>query len=189
MLRFEDDGNPGHPGLKNVLSTRWTPGCNDLRTIRHESGREPAGDIDYGAFQPMNPLALSAVSSLGSQDVEEEAISYYRDAVIQGGDGLPSQLQVPGKNVIDLERIERGLDTRTTVMLRNIPNKVDQQTLKEYVDTTSKAQYNFLYLRIGMSAMLATRSLTLSIHSTSLSLLRQNLGLNGTSLTQKRFWM
>jgi len=24
-----------------------------------------------------------------------------------------------------------------------------QQTLKEYVDTTSKAQYNFLYLRIG----------------------------------------
>lgn len=34
-------------------------------------------------------------------------------------------------------------------MLRNIPNKVDQQTLKDYVDSTSLGKYNFLYLRIG----------------------------------------
>lgn len=30
---------------------------------------------------------------------------------------LHSQMQVPGKNVIDLDRIARGLDTRTTVCL------------------------------------------------------------------------
>lgn len=60
-----------------------------------------------------------------------------------------SQLTIPGKNIIDLDRIVRGLDTRTTVMLRNIPNKVDQQTLKEYIDETSRGLYNFLYLRIG----------------------------------------
>ncbi|KAI5820212.1 RNA recognition motif 2, partial [Pyronema omphalodes] len=40
------------------------------------------------------------------------------------------------------------LDTRTTVMLRNIPNKVDQETLKSYIDETSRGLYNFLYLRI-----------------------------------------
>lgn len=34
-----------------------------------------------------------------------------------GGERLHSQMQVPGKNVIDLERIARGLDTRTTVYL------------------------------------------------------------------------
>lgn len=33
------------------------------------------------------------------------------------GERLHSQMQVPGKNVIDLERIARGLDTRTTVCL------------------------------------------------------------------------
>ncbi|KAL7270235.1 hypothetical protein RUND412_007065 [Rhizina undulata] len=65
-----------------------------------------------------------------------------------GPEKFATQPPVPGKNVIDLDRIARGLDTRTTVMLRNIPNKVDQQTLKEYVDTTSKGLYNFLYLRI-----------------------------------------
>lgn len=81
---------------------------------------------------------------------------------------IGNQMSIPGKNIIDLARIARGLDTRTTVMLRNIPNKVDQvglvlarflyliwltgnlqQTLKEYIDETSKGLYNFLYLRIG----------------------------------------
>ncbi|KAA8911095.1 RNA recognition motif 2-domain-containing protein [Sphaerosporella brunnea] len=62
--------------------------------------------------------------------------------------GSNQQISVPGKNIIDLDRIARGLDTRTTVMLRNIPNKVDQQTLKDYIDETSRGLYNFLYLRI-----------------------------------------
>ncbi|KAK9475014.1 RNA recognition motif 2-domain-containing protein [Dipodascopsis tothii] len=55
---------------------------------------------------------------------------------------------VPRNNIVDLERIARGLDTRTTLMLRNIPNKVDQAMLKEYIDRTNKGTYDFLYLRI-----------------------------------------
>lgn len=73
-----------------------------------------------------------------------------------GCDKDTSRLAVPGKNIIDLDRIVRGLDTRTTVMLRNIPNKVDQQTLKEYIDETSRGLYNFLYLRIGKPNLLPT---------------------------------
>jgi hypothetical protein len=57
--------------------------------------------------------------------------------------------ETPAKNAIDLDEILHGLDTRTTVMLRNIPNKVDQATLKDYLDETSAGLYNFLYLRIG----------------------------------------
>jgi len=70
------------------------------------------------------------------------------------------------KNTVDLERIAQGLDTRTTVslentpntkpfsksiqvMLRNIPNKVDQPALKDFLDSTSRGKYDFLYLRIG----------------------------------------
>ncbi|KAF8472448.1 RNA recognition motif 2-domain-containing protein [Kalaharituber pfeilii] len=60
---------------------------------------------------------------------------------------------VLNKNTVDLERISQGLDTRTTIMLRNIPNKVDQQTLKDYVDSTSRGKYNFLYLRIDFKNM------------------------------------
>lgn len=58
--------------------------------------------------------------------------------------GVVTRADVPKNNVIDLDRIARGLDTRTTVMLRNIPNKVDQQMLKQYVDVTNENTYDFL---------------------------------------------
>ncbi|KAI9810954.1 MAG: hypothetical protein M1827_005685 [Pycnora praestabilis] len=54
-------------------------------------------------------------------------------------------------NVVDVERIRRGLDVRTTIMLRNIPNKVDQAMLKEIVDETSFGKYDFMYLRIDFA--------------------------------------
>ncbi|MCJ1294659.1 hypothetical protein MMC34_006217 [Xylographa carneopallida] len=73
-------------------------------------------------------------------------------------------------NVVDVERIRQGLDVRTTVrtlfafkenyskitlttqiMLRNIPNKIDQAMLKEIVDDTSRGMYDFMYLRIDFA--------------------------------------
>ncbi|KAG4429448.1 hypothetical protein IFR05_015070 [Cadophora sp. M221] len=54
-------------------------------------------------------------------------------------------------NHVDIERIRAGIDVRTTVMLRNIPNKVDQAMLKEIVDESSFGRYDFMYLRIDFS--------------------------------------
>ncbi|ODV93815.1 hypothetical protein PACTADRAFT_61332 [Pachysolen tannophilus NRRL Y-2460] len=36
-------------------------------------------------------------------------------------------------------------------MIRNIPNKVDQQMLKEYIDLTNYGTYDFLYLRMDFA--------------------------------------
>lgn len=55
---------------------------------------------------------------------------------------------VPRKNTIDLNRVANGLDTRTTLMIRNIPNKFTQKMLQDWVDETSKGTYDFLYLRM-----------------------------------------
>jgi hypothetical protein len=71
-------------------------------------------------------------------------------------------------NHVDINRIRQGIDVRTTVsmralsanivksnepqvMLRNIPNKVDQAMLKEIVDESSFGRYDFMYLRIDFS--------------------------------------
>lgn len=54
-------------------------------------------------------------------------------------------------NVVDVERIRQGVDVRTTIMLRNIPNKIDQAMLKEIVDDTSRGNYDFMYLRIDFA--------------------------------------
>ncbi|KAA8572925.1 hypothetical protein EYC84_003476 [Monilinia fructicola] len=54
-------------------------------------------------------------------------------------------------NHVDINKINAGLDVRTTVMLRNIPNKVDQAMLKSIVDESSFGKYDFMYLRIDFS--------------------------------------
>lgn len=70
-------------------------------------------------------------------------------------------------NHVDVSRIRDGIDVRTTVnlptetardetdrvqiMLRNIPNKVDQAMLKRIVDESSWGKYDFMYLRIDFA--------------------------------------
>ncbi|EPQ62306.1 BgtA-20392 [Blumeria graminis f. sp. tritici] len=54
-------------------------------------------------------------------------------------------------NMVDINRIREGADVRTTIMLRNIPNKIDQSTLKSILDETSHGKYDFAYLRIDFS--------------------------------------
>ncbi|KAH8689710.1 putative meiosis protein MEI2 [Talaromyces proteolyticus] len=55
------------------------------------------------------------------------------------------------QNIVDVDRIRLGLDVRTTIMLRNIPNKVDLPLLKEIIDETSFGKYDFMYLRIDFA--------------------------------------
>ncbi|OJJ38553.1 hypothetical protein ASPWEDRAFT_168455 [Aspergillus wentii DTO 134E9] len=60
-------------------------------------------------------------------------------------------LRSNNQNAVDIERIRLGLDVRTTIMLRNIPNKIDQAMLKTIVDETSHGKYDFMYLRIDFA--------------------------------------
>ncbi|KJZ75986.1 hypothetical protein HIM_04442 [Hirsutella minnesotensis 3608] len=54
-------------------------------------------------------------------------------------------------NHVDIHRIRDGIDVRTTIMLRNIPNKVDQAMLKRIIDESSWGKYDFMYLRIDFA--------------------------------------
>ncbi|KAI1097269.1 RNA recognition motif 2-domain-containing protein [Jackrogersella minutella] len=54
-------------------------------------------------------------------------------------------------NQVDVNHIRDGIDVRTTIMLRNIPNKVDQALLKRIVDESSWGKYDFMYLRIDFA--------------------------------------
>ncbi|KAJ0116421.1 hypothetical protein J7T55_007401 [Diaporthe amygdali] len=57
----------------------------------------------------------------------------------------------PHHNHVDINRIKAGTDVRTTIMLRNIPNKVDQKMLKRIIDESSWGKYDFMYLRIDFA--------------------------------------
>lgn len=51
---------------------------------------------------------------------------------------------IPEQNVVDISRIESGLDKRNTLLIRNIPNRVDFQDLKGTLDAVIKGEYEFL---------------------------------------------
>lgn len=51
---------------------------------------------------------------------------------------------IPLQNKIDLSKIQDGTDTRTTIMVRNIPNKISFKQFKQVVDEVCQGDYEFL---------------------------------------------
>jgi len=47
-----------------------------------------------------------------------------------------------------IENIVNGLDERTTIMIKNIPNKYTQQMLLSTIDRSQRDNYDFFYLPI-----------------------------------------
>ncbi|THH29630.1 hypothetical protein EUX98_g4565 [Antrodiella citrinella] len=52
------------------------------------------------------------------------------------------------KNQLDLAAIEKGIDTRTTVMVKNIPNKMTDKDLLDFISKVCPRRIDFLYLRM-----------------------------------------
>lgn len=47
-----------------------------------------------------------------------------------------------------LAQVSKGLDKRTTIMIRNIPNKYTQAMLLQEIDASYRGAYDFFYLPI-----------------------------------------
>ena len=67
----------------------------------------------------------------------------------EGGDLTQASPRAPGaKNILDIAAIENGTDTRTTVMIKNIPNKMTDKDLKAFIDKVCPRRIDFMYLRM-----------------------------------------
>ncbi|KAL0574303.1 hypothetical protein V5O48_007661 [Marasmius crinis-equi] len=67
---------------------------------------------------------------------------------------LESSLNPPGtprQNLLDLVKIASGTDTRTTVMIKNIPNKLSSDDLYAFISAVVPRRVDFLYLRMDFS--------------------------------------
>lgn len=65
-----------------------------------------------------------------------------------GEGGVTDKGQVSEKNQLNIANIENGLDTRTTVMIKNIPNKMSDRDLMTFIDRVCPRRIDFLYLRM-----------------------------------------
>ncbi|KAK4940093.1 hypothetical protein LTR10_019722 [Elasticomyces elasticus] len=97
---------------------------------------------------PFEKLSVTGRSTVPvDSDYDRLAYVIQRDAARNGRRGN----QNGNHNAVDISRIQSGADVRTTIMLRNIPNRVDQAMLKELLDRTSAGRYDFMYLRIDFA--------------------------------------
>ncbi|KAK7276769.1 hypothetical protein RIF29_17915 [Crotalaria pallida] len=67
---------------------------------------------------------------------------------IKRPDNSGSQIDSKKQYQLDLDKIMRGEDTRTTLMIKNIPNKYTSNLLLAAIDENHKGSYDFLYLPI-----------------------------------------
>ncbi|KAI1501302.1 RNA recognition motif 2-domain-containing protein [Biscogniauxia marginata] len=111
------------------------------------------------ALQPNNYSLVNPMMSQPSQYTPQEFVTPRQFQGYQGRrqnamrvSRSPYNHQQPNyHNHVDVNRIREGTDVRTTIMLRNIPNKVDQAMLKRIVDESSWGKYDFMYLRIDFA--------------------------------------
>jgi hypothetical protein len=103
---------------------------------------------------PMLPSGVLAGEDGGNRD---EAVSRVKEALflrreqqrlIEADRTALTKHQVPQGNEIVLWKIAQGIDKRTTLMIRNIPNKFTQQMLLDLVNSTHHGEFDFFYLRM-----------------------------------------
>ncbi|CAA6663986.1 unnamed protein product [Spirodela intermedia] len=84
-------------------------------------------------------------SSMASSSVETAAGDRGRS---RRGDAASSQPENKKQYELDIERIVRGEDPRTTLMIKNIPNKYTSKMLLASIDEHHRGTYDFIYLPI-----------------------------------------
>lgn len=77
-----------------------------------------------------------------------------------------SPRSAPENNQLDITRIAQGLDTRTTVMIKNIPNKMTDKELIEFINNVCPRRIDFLYLRMDFQNGVSTSSFGVIHHMT-----------------------
>ncbi|GAA5859496.1 hypothetical protein JCM8547_006850 [Rhodosporidiobolus lusitaniae] len=65
--------------------------------------------------------------------------------------GIVRDDKIPSGNVLNFERIEQGLDMRTTLMLKNIPNKLKDWEVMAFIEEVVGRAFDFFYLRCDYS--------------------------------------
>ncbi|PPQ79940.1 hypothetical protein CVT25_003012 [Psilocybe cyanescens] len=82
---------------------------------------------------------------------ESDSPASYRSSSVVRYEPQTSTGANPGsseRNQLNLVKIEDGVDTRTTVMIKNIPNKMSDTDLTAYIGKVCPRRIDFLYLRM-----------------------------------------
>ncbi|XP_076949648.1 protein MEI2-like 2 [Bidens hawaiensis] len=108
-----------------------------------ENGSPSFGSMSSPRVNPMF-LGNGPYAGLGPTVAESMSERVRNRRVDQNGSQIDSKKQFQ----LDLDKITSGEDTRTTLMIKNIPNKYTSKMLLAAIDENHSGTYDFLYLPI-----------------------------------------
>ncbi|CAA3029461.1 MEI2-like 5 [Olea europaea subsp. europaea] len=110
---------------------------------RLDTGSSSFGMMSSPRLSPMF-LDNGHFPGLTAMDLEGPAERGRSRLVVNNGNQMDNREQFQ----LDLDKIRKGEDTRTTLMIKNIPNKYTAKMLLATIDEHHKSTYDFLYLPI-----------------------------------------
>ncbi|KIM40177.1 hypothetical protein M413DRAFT_446337 [Hebeloma cylindrosporum] len=136
---------PAHPPSQDPPHVGGgRPQPRHANTSSRHAMHHSAQPLDNSRVPPVTPKnrnhiatrRSSSPSSHGSNGLEKYDAS-------TSPSGAPND-----RNQLNLAKISEGADTRTTIMIKNIPNKMSDLDLTEYIAQVCPRKIDFLYLRM-----------------------------------------
>ncbi|GJM91034.1 hypothetical protein PR202_ga07369 [Eleusine coracana subsp. coracana] len=121
-----------------------SPGTSYVRPSKFGSiGPSHVGGSLMTNFGLRSQVNAQSMQSVGFKGLFESGQNH---AVGNTGGQEDSRMQYQ----LDLEKIVTGEDTRTTLVIKNIPNKYTQKMLLDVIDETHEGTYDFFYLPVDL---------------------------------------
>ncbi|GAB2280771.1 hypothetical protein Dimus_015397 [Dionaea muscipula] len=108
----------------------------------------PSGNIGMHSHHYRSSVLHSARSQMNSLASSFEPAANERFRSRRTTESSSSQADNKKQYELDLDRILRGEDNRTTLMIKNIPNKYTSKMLMAAIDERHRGTYDFIYLPI-----------------------------------------
>ncbi|CAI9782123.1 unnamed protein product [Fraxinus pennsylvanica] len=125
------------------MDARGAMNAGSVSGNRLEAGSSGFGMMSSPRLSPMF-LDNGNFPGLAAIDLEVPAERGRSGLVVNNGNQIDNWNQFQ----LDLDKIRSGEDTRTTLMIKNIPNKYTAKMLLATIDEHHKNTYDFLYLPI-----------------------------------------
>ena len=120
---------------------QYYPSTSDQHIVQ-----QPSHVVAHPPVSTIPPKNSIYVSTRQSSPSSNESASPSQLKTGASMNNIPSA--VSDRNQLNLARIEDGQDTRTTVMIKNIPNKMSHADLEAYIAKVCPRRIDFMYLRM-----------------------------------------
>ncbi|KAG8072155.1 hypothetical protein GUJ93_ZPchr0006g44238 [Zizania palustris] len=146
QVRFGNTGNIGRNGAGLVLNM-------PARTSVHPASALCGNLSDNNSSNFRSLMSPRLAHALYGNPTYQGPGSFGLDSSLERGrnrrvDSSVFQADSKKRYQLDVEKIRKGDDTRTTLMIKNIPNKYTSKMLLAAIDEFHKGAYDFFYLPI-----------------------------------------